>query len=118
MQNHCDRKFDLDGNGWIDLNETTMIVKSVYASMSPKLRAVQNETAEKKAKDIFNKMKKTGDKRVSRGQFARSLNNPEILNLIKSITRYHLLYLHINLPIFTLITLIYNIFPNKLSGHF
>ena len=83
-----------------------MIVKSVYASMSPKQRAVQVLTPEEKAEDIFNKMDKNKDERVTSREFARSLKNPKIRKLYKSITRYHLLYLHINLQIFTLITLI------------
>merc|ERR1711936_1526724 len=48
--------YDVDGNGWIDLQEMTKIVKSIYAMMGPNHRAELVETPEQRAEDIFRRM--------------------------------------------------------------
>ena len=49
--------YDVDGNGWIDLEEMTKLVKSIYQVMGPQARTKgMNEPPEVKAKNIFKRM--------------------------------------------------------------
>ena len=65
--------YDVDGNGWIDLIEMTKLVKSIYAMMGPnKVQQEQQETAEERAKEIFMRMDKNADGRVTRDEFIQT----------------------------------------------
>eukprot|EP00090_Calanus_glacialis_P035499 TRINITY_DN60596_c0_g1_i1.p1 TRINITY_DN60596_c0_g1~~TRINITY_DN60596_c0_g1_i1.p1 ORF type:complete len:191 (-),score=46.81 TRINITY_DN60596_c0_g1_i1:153-725(-) len=67
------RMYDVDGNGWIDLIEMTKLVKSIYAMMGPnKVQQEQQETAEERAKEIFMRMDKNADGRVTRDEFIQT----------------------------------------------
>jgi len=61
------RMYDVDGNGWIDILEMTKIVKSIYCMMGP-----QTESAEKRAKEIFRRMDRNSDGKVTRDEFVQS----------------------------------------------
>ena len=65
--------YDVDGNGYIDLVEMTKLVKSIYAMMGPS-RVLQehHESAEDRAKEIFIRMDKNADGRVTREEFIQS----------------------------------------------
>ena len=65
--------YDVDGNGWIDIVEMTKLVKSIYAMMGPvKTCNVRLESAEERAKDIFVKMDRNSDGRVTREEFVQT----------------------------------------------
>merc|ERR1712106_433166 len=65
--------YDVDGNGWIDLAEMTKLVQSIYQVMGPnKKQAVQLETPEERAKDIFKRMDMNDDGRVTREEFVQT----------------------------------------------
>ena len=65
--------YDVDGNGWIDLLEMTNLVQSIYQVMGTnKEQAVQAESAEERARDIFKQMDRDGDGRVTREEFVQT----------------------------------------------
>ena len=69
----CCSMYDVDGNGWIDLVEMTKLVQSIYQVMGPnKKQAVQLETPEERAKDIFKRMDMNDDGRVTREEFVQT----------------------------------------------
>ena len=81
--------YDVDGNGWIDLEEMTKIVKSIYTMMGPNSPICSlTDTPEKRAKDIFCKMDTNSDGRVTRQEFVRScIHDDKLLDLLAPNTR-------------------------------
>ena len=61
------RMYDVDGNGWIDIVEMTKIVKSIYCMMGP-----QSQSAERRAKEIFRRMDRNADGRVTKDEFVQT----------------------------------------------
>ena len=65
--------YDVDVNGWIDLLEMTKLVQSIYQVMGSNYKqGVQLESPEKRAKDIFKRMDKNADGRVTREEFIQT----------------------------------------------
>ena len=65
--------YDVDGNGWIDITEMTKLVKSIFAMMGPsKVHSQQFETAEERAKEIFVKMDKNADGKITKDEFVQT----------------------------------------------
>ena len=71
--------YDVDGNGWIDLLEMTHLIQSIYQVMgTSKEQAVQVESAEERARDIFKQMDR---RRVHKTHHSSSDLNLRFLNL-------------------------------------
>jgi len=67
------RLYDVDGNGWIDMREMTTLVKCIYTMLGlTKELEEQQETAWDKAKDIFIKMDKNADGKVTKEEFIQT----------------------------------------------
>ena len=64
--------YDVDGNGGIDLVEMTNLVKSIYQVMGPSKGKEKLESAEQRARTIFNKMDRDGDGEVTREEFVQT----------------------------------------------
>ena len=65
--------YDVDGNGWIDLVEMTKLVQSIYQVMGTNNRqAVDLESPEERARDIFKRMDRNGDGRVTKEEFVQT----------------------------------------------
>ena len=97
----CVRMYDVDGNGWIDLGEMTRLVGSIYKMLGQHqlVQQVSNqamylldnhiflfltqETANERARSIFEKMDIDSDGRVTREEFMRScLEDDNMMNLL------------------------------------
>ena len=75
----CCSLYDVDGNGWIDIDEMTKIVRSIYKMMGP----TQVDCAEKKAEEVFNQMDANKDGRLTRQEFVCScMNDSKLANLL------------------------------------
>ena len=76
--------YDVDGNGWIDLNEMTRIVVSIYKMMGPGgVNNIQYEKPEERARGIFQRMDVNGDGRVTRVEFVRTcLSDQKLIGLL------------------------------------
>ena len=76
--------YDIDGNGYIDLNEMTEIIKSIYNMLGPN-HEIMNEFAspETCAKEIFKKMDTNSDDKVTRKEFVQCcLGDPKLTELL------------------------------------
>merc|ERR1712062_764763 len=72
------RMYDVDGNGWVDISEMTKIVKSIYGMIGP-----QSVSPEKRAREIFRKMDRNSDGRVTKEEFVQTcLVDKNLLNLL------------------------------------
>lgn len=75
----CCSLYDVDGNGWIDIDEMTRIVRSIYKMMGP----TQGDSAEKKAEEVFNQMDANKDGRLTRQEFVSScMNDSKLAQLL------------------------------------
>ena len=76
--------YDVDGNGFIDLNEMTKIVKSIYNMMGPNHVAMdQFESPEARAKGIFARMDVNSDGKVTKTEFVRCcLEDQKLIELL------------------------------------
>ena len=77
--------YDVDGNGWIDLQEMTKIVKSIYKMQGAKKQQgdVQCETAEQRAASIFKRMDINSDGRVTRSEFVTTcLDDQKLIEML------------------------------------
>ena len=76
--------YDVDGNGWVDLEEMTKIVRSIYKMMGQGLsREEPFESAEKRAEEIFRRMDINCDGKVTRQEFVRCcLHDGKLLELL------------------------------------
>ena len=69
--------YDVDGNGWVDLAEMTLIVAAIFKV------AGAGAGPEQRAADIFRIMDVNNDGRVTRAEFVRTcLNDQKLLNLL------------------------------------
>merc|ERR1712227_658858 len=66
---HVFRTFDSDKNGFIDLNEMTKLVRSIYQVSGAHQKQRQNESADSRAVNIFKKMDVNSDGVVTREEF-------------------------------------------------
>ena len=67
------RLYDVDGNGWIDMREMTQMVKSIYTMMGLTKELVEHhESAWDKAKEIFIRMDRNEDGKVTREEFIQT----------------------------------------------
>merc|ERR1711915_690645 len=71
------RMYDVDGNGWIDLVEMTVIVRSIYRMSGC---SEQKETADQRAMKIFTQMDLNADGRVTLTEFVTTCMNDQRLN--------------------------------------
>ena len=84
--------YDVDGNGWVDLEEMTRIVKSIFKIMGQ--TSGQEESPEKQAEEIFLRMDHNCDGRVSKQDFVKACSKDSNLwALLLPYTRYY------NIPI-------------------
>ena len=77
--------YDVDGNGWVDLAEMTLIVASIFKVVGDTAGAGAGAGAspEQRAADIFRIMDVNNDGRVTRAEFVRTcLNDQKLLNLL------------------------------------
>jgi len=76
--------YDVDGNGFIDLNEMTKIVKSIYNMMGPNHVAMdQFESPEARAEGIFKRMDVNNDGKVTKQEFVRCcLEDQKLIELL------------------------------------
>ena len=77
--------YDVDGNGWVDLSEMTLIVASIFKVVGDTAGAGAGAAAspEQRAADIFRIMDVNNDGRVTRAEFVRTcLNDQKLLNLL------------------------------------
>ena len=73
--------YDVDGNGWVDLAEMTLIVASIFKVVGDTAGAAASP--EQRAADIFRIMDVNNDGRVTRAEFVRTcLNDQKLLNLL------------------------------------
>ena len=73
--------YDVDGNGWVDLAEMTLIVASIFKVVGDPAGAAASP--EQRAADIFRIMDVNNDGRVTRAEFVRTcLNDQKLLNLL------------------------------------
>ena len=73
--------YDVDGNGWVDLSEMTLIVASIFKVVGDTAGAAPSP--EQRAADIFRIMDVNNDGRVTRAEFVRTcLNDQKLLNLL------------------------------------
>merc|ERR1719323_1900765 len=82
---HIFRTFDSDKNGYIDLNEMTQIVKSIYHLIGRQQidSLVAEETPEARAETIFKIMDLNSDGRITRNEFVQVCSNDQnLLNLL------------------------------------
>jgi len=71
--------YDVDGNGWIDIDEMTTIIRSIYKMMGPN----QTGEAEMKAEDVFRKMDSNNDGKLTRQEFVCScMNDSKLAQLL------------------------------------
>merc|ERR1712228_383856 len=65
--------YDVDGNGWIDLDEMTKLVGSIYKMIGRYLpQSAQQETAQERARGIFEKMDINSDGKVTKEEFMKT----------------------------------------------
>ena len=60
--------YDVDGNGWIDLNEMTKIVKNMVKMQS----SIKVESSEQLAKDVFSKIDSNSDGKITLHEFVQA----------------------------------------------
>ena len=76
--------YDVDGNGWIDLEEMTKLVGSIYkmiGTQQPHL--VQNEAVKEKARGIFEVMDINSDGKVTKEEFTKTcLEDKTLIDLL------------------------------------
>ena len=77
-------EYDVDGNGHIDLQEMTKIVKSIYNMMGPNQVAMDAyESPEARAEGIFRRMDVNADGRVERQEFVKCcLEDQKLIELL------------------------------------
>ena len=78
--------YDVDGNGWIDLQEMTKIVKSIYKMQGAKKQSDgvgSSETAEQRAASIFKRMDINSDGKVTRSEFVHTcLDDQKLIEML------------------------------------
>ena len=96
--------YDVDGNGWIDLGEMTRLVGSIYkmlgqhqlvqqvridwrtdllASLISIITEYKQETADDRARSIFERMDANSDGRVTKDEFMKScMDDENMINLL------------------------------------
>ena len=74
--------YDVDGNGWIDIVEMTKIVKSIYCMMGP-----QSQSAERRAKEIFRRMDRNADGRVTKDEFVQTCLGIDKVSQLSNVTK-------------------------------
>ena len=85
MKSNISSLYDVDGNGWVDLEEMTRIVQSIKMMGQT---GHQEKTPEEKAEDIFHKMDLNSDGRVTRQEFVQAcINDSVLLELLAPNTR-------------------------------
>ena len=67
--------YDVDGNGWVDLEEMTRIVRSILKMLGPG----QAESPEKQAEEIFQRLDLNCDGLVSRQEFVQACTTDSAL---------------------------------------
>ena len=76
--------YDVDGNGWIDLEEMTKLVGSIYkmiGTQQPHL--VQDEAVKEKARGIFEVMDINSDGKVTKEEFTKTcLEDKTLIDLL------------------------------------
>ena len=72
--------YDVDGNGWIDLEEMTQLVESIYKFMGT--RRAQCESARERAIGIFERMNFSSDGKVTKEEFTQTcLEDQRLIDL-------------------------------------
>ena len=90
MKSNISSLYDVDGNGWVDLEEMTRIVQSIKMMGQT---GHQEKTPEENAEDIFNKMDLNSVGRVTRQEFVQAcINDSVLLGLLAPNTRYLVLF--------------------------
>ena len=77
--------FDVDGNGWINQDEITNLMKCIQNMADiGKTKLELNESPEEKAQEIFVKMDMNSDGRVTKDEFIRACKvDQQLLIVIK-----------------------------------
>ena len=77
--------FDVDGNGWIDQEEMTNLMKCIQNMADlGKTKLELSESPEEKAQDIFKKMDMNSDGRMTKDEFIRACKvDQQLLSVIK-----------------------------------
>ena len=71
--------YDVDGNGWIDLEEMTKLVGSIYKMVGTQ----QPSQVKEKAKDVFDKMDIDSDGKVTKEEFTKTcLADKSLIDLL------------------------------------
>merc|ERR1711892_431653 len=71
--------YDVDGNGWIDLEEMTKLVGSIYKMAGTQ----QPSLVKEKAKDVFDKMDIDSDGKVTKEEFTKTcLADKSLIDLL------------------------------------
>ena len=76
--------YDIDGNGYVDLDEMTEIIKCIYNMMGPNHENIDEfASPETCAQEIFKKMDSNSDDRVTRKKFVQCcLRDPKLMKLL------------------------------------
>ena len=76
--------YDVDGNGWIDLEEMTKLVGSIYKMAGTQQpNQVLCESVKEKAKDVFDKMDIDSDGKVTKEEFTKTcLADKSLIDLL------------------------------------
>ena len=74
--------YDVDGNGYIDINEMTKLVTSIY-KMVGTAQIQLEDTPVERAHDIFDKMDLDSDGKITKEEFTKTcLGDKNLLNLL------------------------------------
>ena len=80
--------YDVDGNGYIDMQEMTRLVSSIYKMVAGATTIQLEDTPEERAREIFTKMDVNSDGKVTREEFTKTcLNDRDLMNLLAP--KYH-----------------------------
>ena len=73
--------YDVDGNGWIDLDEMTRLVGSIFKIQYSRLQPhrVRPQCVQEEAREIFNKMDTNSDGKITKEEFTKTCMDDKYL---------------------------------------